>query len=193
MARTAKAAKREFGISVGAGRSFFGKPGIPCLSILQPWAYAIWPGPKRIENRSWGVGFTGPLLLHSGLGASKKADRDTADVRAWFAENLPDFVLPPREDLPRGVIFAAAWVGGACRNRFEAIGRAMSTPEEQLRFCDTNEGTVYWPLRHVVGLAIPIKWRGERQIFRVPSAVVADQLSEWPCWGEALAAERSCR
>lgn len=187
---TAAAEGRAFGIDVGAGRSFLGRPGIPCLSILQPWAYAICPGPKRIENRTWGEGFAGPLLLHVGKGTS----RDIAETRAWFAEHVPGLVLPGRDELPRGVIFAAAFVKCTTRSRWTACTSTDDAdPEAQTRFCDRNEGTVYWALRDVVPLQIPINWRGERLVFRVPSAVVADQLSGWTHWAAALAAERGSR
>lgn len=41
------------------------------LSIRQPWADAIIHGGKDIENRTWGTGYTGPILIH----ASKQIER----------------------------------------------------------------------------------------------------------------------
>ena len=37
------------------------------LTVLQPWAWAIIHGPKRIENRTWRTNYRGPLAIHAGL------------------------------------------------------------------------------------------------------------------------------
>lgn len=42
-----------------------------CLSVRQPWAWAIIHGPKRIENRSRPTNYRGQLLIH----AAKAVDR----------------------------------------------------------------------------------------------------------------------
>jgi hypothetical protein len=43
-----------------------------CLSIRQPWAWAIINGGKDIENRTWSTKFRGRFLVH----ASQGFDRD---------------------------------------------------------------------------------------------------------------------
>ena len=47
------------------------------LTVLQPWAWALIHGPKRIENRSWATYYRGPLVIHAGK--SKK----------WLDEGIP--------------------------------------------------------------------------------------------------------
>lgn len=39
---------------------------MPCLSIRQPWPWAILVLGKDVENRSWQTKFRGPILIHSG-------------------------------------------------------------------------------------------------------------------------------
>lgn len=41
---------------------------IPCLSISQPFASAIILGKKKIELRTWGTHYRGPIALHAGNG-----------------------------------------------------------------------------------------------------------------------------
>jgi hypothetical protein len=38
---------------------------IRCLSLHQPWASLIAIGAKRIETRSWGTNYRGPLAIHA--------------------------------------------------------------------------------------------------------------------------------
>lgn len=40
-------------------------PGLPALSIRQPWAGLIVAGRKPIEVRSWSANLRGPLLIHA--------------------------------------------------------------------------------------------------------------------------------
>lgn len=45
-----------------------------CLSIRQPWAWAIVESLKPIENRSWSTSYRGPVLIHAGV---------KNDLREW--------------------------------------------------------------------------------------------------------------
>jgi hypothetical protein len=45
-----------------------------CLTVCQPWAWAIVYGPKRIENRTWPTSYRGPLLIHAGKSRSRLGD-----------------------------------------------------------------------------------------------------------------------
>lgn len=36
------------------------------ISVMQPWAWAIVAGHKRVENRSWRTSYRGPLAIHAG-------------------------------------------------------------------------------------------------------------------------------
>ena len=37
-----------------------------CLSIQQPWAWAVVSGEKSIENRSWTTSYRGPVVIQAG-------------------------------------------------------------------------------------------------------------------------------
>ena len=47
-----------------------------CLTVHQPWAWALIFGPKRIENRSWTTTYRGPLWIHAGSSRSSLGERD---------------------------------------------------------------------------------------------------------------------
>lgn len=49
--------------------------GIRGLSIRQPWAWAIAVGAKTVENRTWGTGYRGLVVIHA-----SKTRPDPADV-----------------------------------------------------------------------------------------------------------------
>lgn len=56
------------------------------LSIRQPWASLIASGHKTIENRTWQVGYRGPLLIHAGQSGDRRFYKGkTLDMGAWLA------------------------------------------------------------------------------------------------------------
>ena len=44
------------------------------LTVCHPWAWAIVHGAKRIENRTWGASYRGPLLIHAGKSRARLGD-----------------------------------------------------------------------------------------------------------------------
>lgn len=46
-----------------------------CLTVQQPWAWAIVAGRKRVENRTWRTDYRGPLLIHAGRSRRSLCDR----------------------------------------------------------------------------------------------------------------------
>jgi ASCH domain. len=74
-----------------------------CLSVRQPWAWAILNG-KDVENRDWSTTRRGRFLLH----ASKKCTvSDWAEAVCDIARIQPALSAPDIEDLDRGGIVAA--------------------------------------------------------------------------------------
>src|SRR5688572_24851010 len=71
------------------------------LSVLQPWAWAIVHGPKRVEKRTWRTAHRGRLFIHAGRSDRELAATDPADWLARFG------VLPP----PRGALAFGAILG----------------------------------------------------------------------------------
>jgi hypothetical protein len=68
-----------------------------CLSVRQPWAWAILNG-KDIENRDWSTTRRGRFLLH----ASKTCTRDEYEDVAMHHRNVGDLLRKPlrASDLP---------------------------------------------------------------------------------------------
>jgi len=70
----------------------------PCLSVKQPYAWAIVTGLKDIENRSWRTNYRGILAIHA---SSRFADAEGIDeVRRRAAEagiEMPQVELLPRQ------------------------------------------------------------------------------------------------
>lgn len=73
------------------------------LTIQQPWAWAIAAAGKRVENRSWGTGYRGPLAIHAG----KTDDRD-----GWTSLLIKDALrhLGWPTEVARGAVVALAEV-----------------------------------------------------------------------------------
>jgi len=44
-----------------------------CLTLTEPWALLVAIGAKRIETRSWGTSYRGPLAIHAAKGLTKWA------------------------------------------------------------------------------------------------------------------------
>lgn len=68
------------------------RPGgtLPCLSVLQPWAYLICAGHKDVENRVWNTRKRGTILIHTGKRASE-VDFAAAErtARACGVKDMP--------------------------------------------------------------------------------------------------------
>ncbi len=72
-----------------------------CLSIQQPWAWAIVQGLKPVENRTWPTKVRGWIGIHAG----QKFDRAGYE---FIRREFPHVVLPPREEFARGGIVGRA-------------------------------------------------------------------------------------
>ncbi len=68
------------------------------LTLTQPWAQLIAIGAKRIETRSWGTKYRGPIAIHAAKGFPKWA-RETC-LRSPFIEALNRANYLP--DIPLG-------------------------------------------------------------------------------------------
>lgn len=68
-----------------------------CLTVSQPWAWAIVSGHKRIENRTWTTEHRGDLAIHAGLSHAY----DEEGVRVLEALGIE---VPPRETWTRGAV-----------------------------------------------------------------------------------------
>lgn len=115
-----------------------------CLSIQQPWAWAIFHGGKDVENRSWSSGYYGRLLIH----ASKRYDQEGHD---WIRAHFPDLFIPAL--LPMGAIVGQVRMMGCVR------------PHSSKWYADQWAFVFENPEEFVK----PITWRGELGIFTIVS------------------------
>lgn len=128
----------------------------PALTIRQPWAWAIMAGLKRYENRTWKTRKLGPMIVHAAAGRAGVA----GDV-LWLREHGID--CPDANALDYGCIVGLVRVAG-CLD----VGEVESDL--------FREGPVCWVLEGPQKLSRPVMYRGQQGVFRVPKALVADQL-----------------
>lgn len=107
-----------------------------CLSVRQPFAWAILKGKKRVENRSRLTKHRGPVLLHAGK------------IPPKLEGELPDGTPVPRAvDLPLGAIVGAVVIvdclpfdfvdavsSGKTKIRLDKTHTILETPDEVLLF-----------------------------------------------------------
>lgn len=123
-----------------------------CLSVQQPWAWAIIHGPKRIENRSWPTRYRGPLLIHAGKSRKSLGDEDGL---------IPD--LPPYDQLDYGMLIGIVTLKD-CQ------------PVEDTRRDPFAFGPICWLLGEPVPFVEPIVYNGKLGLFDVPDSLFEQSL-----------------
>lgn len=115
------------------------------LTVWQPHAWAIAAGHKDVENRPWPFPFPAgtTIAIHAGL----KVDPDGLDLPI----RVPD-------DLPAGVIVCTVVVTRCVRD----------SPSPWAR-----RGMWHWCLGEARRLVEPVPTRGQMQLFRLSSSVIA--------------------
>lgn len=94
---------------------------LPCLSILQPYAWLIVHGHKDIENREWRTNFRGRILIHAGKKYSRGDHQEYAEE---FSEDF-DIDLPAFEHMQLGGIVGSATITDCVRehpSRWKILG-----------------------------------------------------------------------
>lgn len=131
-----------------------------CLSIRQPWVWAILHAGKRIENRSWSTNYRGPIAIHAAKGMTK-AEYD--EFEYWWAIEFPRRPLqtfptvPAIVRLPRGAIVGTAILDGV-------VTRQTCPLTQEPWF----QGPYGFVLREVWRLPEPIPYKGALGLFDVP-------------------------
>ena len=128
---------------------------LPCLTICQPWAWAIFNG-KDVENRPWESRYRGPLLIHAG------ASHD------WLCDSsyLRDLglVVPPDDEL----------VFGAILGLVDQVDCWHQSQREIIRESVWAEG----PWCHVYAnprpFAKPVPYKGRQKFFGVPLSMLPE-------------------
>jgi hypothetical protein len=132
-----------------------------CLTVRQPWAWALVAGPKRVENRSWATAHRGPLLIHAGLSRAERA-------ACRLVPGCPDF-----DGLPLGALVGAVRLDDCVR--LDALTGGLfggGLPA-------FAEGPWCWLVSAPVALPAPVPWRGGRGVFDVPDEVMHDLGRRW--------------
>lgn len=119
------------------------------LTVLQPWAWAIIHGPKRIENRTWFTRYRGPLAIHAGVSHARLGDE---------GELLPG--MPPYCELVYGAIIGTVDLVD-CVRLVDVAGRPFAT------------GPWCWIIERPQALARPIPFRGRQGLYDIPDELLA--------------------
>lgn len=122
-----------------------------CLTVCQPFASLIANPPhvKRVENRRWATGYTGPLAIHAGK------SRQWLDC--WPVEQRPD-------PMPFGALVAVARLVGCVHIDAIRSGR-MAKSLQWLRDHEHAEGPWCWVLRNIKPLPEPIRCGGRQGLW----------------------------
>lgn len=142
-----------------------------CLSVRQPWAWAIINGGKDVENRNWPTKFRGELAIH----ASLKFDMGRKDWEDFIAGRYGE----PYTSM------AAGWVNHINKGEWWFMGHfgaIIGTVEVYdcipSEACDSEwkaEGDDFycWLLRNPQALREPIPYQGALGLFNIPDLEVA--------------------
>lgn len=118
-----------------------------CLSVQQPWAWAIINGPKRIENRTWFTWHRGRLLIHAGKSKVRIGDYGPGE--------------PPQSQLVFGAILGVAQLDDCVH-----IERVRGEPFAEGPWC--------WLLSDVRAFERPVPYSGSQGLFEVPYDMVPE-------------------
>lgn len=131
------------------------------ITLTQPWATLVAIGAKKIETRSWGRDYRGPLLIHAAKGLSHLEDEKgliTQMREPPFRKALLDAGITTLGGVPRGVIIAVCNLTDVFRFTKESI-KDIGEPERS--FGDFALGRYGWRLENVRQLETPILARGQ--------------------------------
>lgn len=127
---------------------------LPCISILQPYAWLIVTGHKDIENRGWATSFRGRILIHAGKTYSRKTH---AEYIADFEDDDIGIQLPPFEQMQLGGIVGSVTITDCVQehpSRWKILGSwGLVLAQQRVR-----------PF---------VPYRGQLGIFRVPASALA--------------------
>ncbi|MES2155412.1 MAG: ASCH domain-containing protein [bacterium] len=120
-----------------------------CLSLLQPYAWAVAVGLKTLETRTWATSYRGPLLI----AASKRLHKPHYDYLKSIG-----IQMPKPADFEYGKIIATARLDECVRFTQALVPQAL---------CPLYDGYGFW-LSEVRMLNEPVPVKGALGLYEVP-------------------------
>ncbi len=77
---------------------------VPCLSVRQPWVWAIFEFGKDVENRDWPTRHRGGVLIHAARSCTKD---EWFEAARFIGRPGNEGLVPPLDQLQRGGIVGA--------------------------------------------------------------------------------------
>lgn len=151
------------------------------LTVLQPWAWAIAHGGKRVENRGWATRRRERVAIHAGAGWDPRAVLAYPPLAAALAAAGRD-VAWLKTDPPRGAVVAVAQLVDCHPSR----GSCCSSPWAQ-------RGSFHLVLDDVQALADPVPAVGRQRFWDLPPAVEGAVVEQLLAAADPAPAQRACR
>ncbi len=130
------------------------------ITICQPYPRLILLGEKPVENRSWGIRYRGPLLIHAGVS------------RVWLADGDEEDAAAAGDPLIFGAIVGRCRIAD-CLPVGEICAGMYDAKYPQLISRAHCNGPWCWVLVDIEQCQVPIPWRGKQGFFNVPDNIVA--------------------
>ena len=137
-----------------------------CLSVRQPWVWAIFHAGKDIENRDWkptnpGLRVRGRVLIHAAAGMSRAEWDDALSTMHGISYERPfpdGLAMPAFDELPRGCLYGGVTIVDCVRSHsspwfFGEVGLVLSDPKPLPR---------------------PIPYKGQLGFFGVPESALVE-------------------
>jgi len=165
---------------------------LKAITLTQPWASLTPIRAKKIETRSWGTSYRGPLAIHAakGPGEYSVADLEAILREKAFADALrrEDGTCPTWQDLPHGSIVSVCHLADCLPMRwgpgFSSEGRpafdiSFEGPltEEERAFGCYDTDRFAWILEDIVPVD-PVLVRGMQGLWDVPREIGFTQAGQ---------------
>lgn len=138
------------------------------LSLRQPWATLVAIGAKRIETRSWGTNYRGPLAIHASKEFPKAARLKATTPPFYEAYRLHGMrnLWPHHLGHPLGCIVATVELAYVFQIETHQIPQRWTHQvQRECAFGDFSPGRYLWILKSVRPLASPIPAKGSLRLW----------------------------
>lgn len=156
------------------------------LTLLQPWAWAVFYAGKDVENRIWWTSYRGPVWVTSSASTTRVYYRNACAVLRERA----GIVAPPYEELcfghvlgvvtivdcilPGGKVSAGVERPSLARGRYLADGRLEGATHPLHPALWHFEDQYGYVLKNAVRLARPVPCEGARKLWRVREPLLGE-------------------